>query len=191
MTLRTLGFARKQRRATPVETCGPRRVTLGCAAVVTLVVAGCAAPPTRTVALGTLRAAPAQPCENRFAVASDPVGLRALCRPLGERFGVFEIRSRQDWNALLRVVPELGLRLPWSREAVVAIACWDGTPLDGGWPVELRSFRLHEGLGLVSAQFHGGTFMPDGTARVVVAPVPGLRRLLAVEVGGTVYATTP
>ena len=144
--------------------------------------------PTRTIALADLEAAPAQrPTGARHVVVSDAQGLRALCKPLGPRLGLIEVRSAEQWRALEDAAPQIGACPDLRRGTVVGIVAWGGTPLNGGWPVEFDAVQVHEGGGLLKAKFKGGTYLPDGTARLETGYVPGLHAVLVVDVNGTPF----
>lgn len=67
---------------------------------------------------------------------------------------------------------------------MVGIASTAGMPVDGSWPVFLDSVRVHDGGGMVRAHFRGGCYLPDTTGYIETVFVPGLRRVLVVDVDG-------
>ncbi len=70
---------------------------------------------------------------------------------------------------------------------LVGIACWAGTPIDGGWPIQLETVRVQSGGGLLNAKFNGGSYLPDGTARLETDYVKGLATVLVVDIDGTSF----
>lgn len=144
--------------------------------------------PVRTISLTALESAPSKPITDaaRLLVA-DTEALRKLCTPLGPRLGLVQVRNPQEWALLKRAVPQLGPCPDFNAGIVIGLACWAGTPVDGTWPVELESIQLRQGGGLLRARFEGGTYLPDGTARLETDYVKGLRAVLAVDINGTSF----
>lgn len=150
---------------------------------------GCAAQrPVTVVTLASLEAAPVEPLNGgQRHVVTDADALRTMCTPLGPRLGLLQVRSRREWDRLAAVAPNIGPCPDLRRGTLVGLACWAGTPLDGGWPIELDGIQLQSGGGLLKARFHGGTYLPDGTARLETDYVQGLGRVLVVDVNGTSF----
>lgn len=147
--------------------------------------------PMRVVTLESLEAAPTKPMrDTQRYVVSDPQTLQRLCTPLGPRLGLLQIKSARDWELLRRLVPEIGPCPDLTHGTMIGLACWAGTPLDGRWPIDLQSIQLRSGGGLISASFHGGTYLPDGTARLETTYVKGLNTVLVVDVDGTSFYPT-
>jgi hypothetical protein len=143
---------------------------------------------SRTVALATLETAPrAVPVHCKQVIATNPAGLRALCVPLGPRLGLIQVRAPQEWRQLAEQAPELGAPPDLQTGIVIGLVSFAGSAVDGGWPIQIESVRVYEGAGLVYADFHGGTYLPDGTVRCEIAQVPGLRTVLVVDVDGTTF----
>jgi hypothetical protein len=126
-----------------------------------------------------------EPRVTRRAIVSDPTCLREFYHPLGERLGLFQIHSREQWEALRRQAPELGPTPDLDGGIVVGLASHAGLPLDGTWPIHLRSVRVHNGAGLATGNFEGGSFLPDGTTFLEAAQYDGLAAVLIVDVNGT------
>jgi len=154
-----------------------------------LLLPGCLLPPpTKTVTLSALEAAPATPLPgSQRLVASDSPALRSLCTPLGPRLGLLQVRNAADWRLYREVVPTAEKCPNLQRGSIVGIVCWAGTPLDGKWPVRVDAVKVEEGGGLLKARFHGGTYQPDGIAYLETGYVPGLRSVLVVSVNGTSF----
>lgn len=145
-------------------------------------------PREKTVRLADLEHAPPAVLARPQRVGiSDPEALRELCSPLGPRLGLLQVRSVADWNRLARIAPALGRCPDLQCGIVIGLACWAGTPLDGRWSIHIAAVRVHDGAGLIQAEFQGGTFQPDGTAILETAHVPGLAAVLAAEVNGTTF----
>lgn len=156
-----------------------------------LLLAGCrAAMPPLTISVDALECAPPViPIDSIQSIAADSDRLRRLWKPLGTRVGLVQIRTPQQWREFQAVAPEAGRCPDLSSGAVVAIVNCSGTPLSGEWPIELASVRVHNGAGFVSAEFRGGTYLPDGTAYVEMVQVPGLAEVLMVDVNGVRFYT--
>jgi hypothetical protein len=146
----------------------------------------------RTVTLSSLESAPVQPISGagRHLVA-DSEALKSMCTPLGPRLGLLQVRTVRDWELLRAAVPNAGPRPDLSRGMLVGVACWAGTPVNGAWPIELESIQVRSGGGLLKASFEGGTYLPDGTARLETDYVTGLQAVLAVDVNGTSFYPEP
>jgi hypothetical protein len=142
----------------------------------------------RTVGLAELEnAPPAVTSSAQRVVVSDPQALRSMCTSLGPRLGLLQVHSREEWTRLTAVAPQLGPCPDLSRGIVVGIVSWAGTPVDGQWPIHIESVRVHEGAGLVEAGFHGGSYLPDGTAYLETAHVKGMSTVLIVDVNSTSF----
>ncbi len=164
----------------------PAMVTL--AVLASLLPACCLGPAGRTVRLTDLEHAPRVllPPAQRITV-SDPKMLHELCTPLGPRLGLLQVRSAADWTRLAEAAPGLGPCPDLRAGTVIGLACWAGTTLDGRWPLRIDGVRLYHGAGLIEANFHGGTFLPDGQTTLETAYVPGLAAILAADVNGTTF----
>ena len=118
------------------------------------------------------------------AIVADPGALSDLARPLCKRISLIEIRTTEQWQRLRRAAPEIGDCPDLSRGIVVGVLSRAGMPLDGEWPLSLETVHLADGAGYVRADFHGGTYLPDGTTYLELAQVPRLRNVLMVDVNG-------
>ena len=149
----------------------------------------CTAPSKpRTITMAALESAPpVLSTDVRHVVVANPAALRDLCMPLGTRLGLLQIRSAAEWERVARVAPQIGSRPDLRNGTLIGLACWAGTPVDGRWPVHIDAIRIHDGAGLVTAVFEGGTYLPDGTAVIETAHVPGLAIVLAVDLNGTTF----
>ncbi len=130
-------------------------------------------------------AAAVEPVTVRRAIVSDMREFDAFYHRLGGRLGLFQIRTAEQWEALRRHAPELGPAPDLSRGIVIGLASLAGLPLDGSWPIHLKTVRVHDGAGLAIARFQGGSFLPDGTTYLEAAQFDGLAAVLIVEVNGT------
>jgi hypothetical protein len=138
------------------------------------------------VSVHTLEGAPSvYPSFTQRTIVSDPTRLHQFYYPLGQRLGLFQIRTPQQWEALRREAPELGPAPDFDRGIVVGLASHAGLPLDGTWPIHLQSVRIHNGAGFAIGSFGGGSFLPDGTTYLETAQFEGLATVLIVEVNGT------
>ncbi|MBU0617269.1 MAG: hypothetical protein KKI02_06105 [Planctomycetes bacterium] len=126
-----------------------------------------------------------EPSVTRRAIVSDTAQLRELYYPLGQRLGLFQIRSAEQWEALRHQAPELGPAPDFDGGIVVGLASHAGLPLDGTWPIHLQTVRGHNGAGFATGCFQGGSFLPDGTTFLEAAQFDGLAAVLIVEVNGT------
>ena len=139
----------------------------------------------RVVSVRALEAAPpVEPTVMRRALVSDPTELREFYSPLGQRLGLVQIRSAEQWATLRRCAPELGPAPDFDEGIVVGLASHAGLPLDGTWPIHLQSVRIHQGAGFAMGRFEGGSFLPDGTTYLETAQFDGLGAVLMVEVNG-------
>jgi hypothetical protein len=181
---------RKARLRTPRSVCKlSRPAGLFAALVVAVAVPSCVMPARiQTVSLASLESAPSAPLyrSERFVVR-DAARLQSLCTPLGPRLGLVQVRKPADYDALKTLVPELGPCPDLRRGMLIGLACWAGTPIDGRWPVELTAVQVQSGGGLLTAQYRGGTYYPDGTGRLVTEYVPDLTAVLVVDVNGTSF----
>ncbi len=140
----------------------------------------------RVVSVHALEGAPSvYPSFTRRAIVSDAARLHQLYYPLGQRLGLFQIRTAEQWEALRREAPELGPAPDFDDGIVVGLASHAGLPLDGTWPIHLQSVRIHNGAGFATGSFGGGSFLPDGTTYLETAQFDGLAAVLIVEVNGT------
>lgn len=177
------------RTAAPV--CKPARFYRGCLGVTALLLTstllGCGtAPRARTITVSQLEAAPRVPqMQTARALATNPDALRALCTPLGARLGLLQIHSHAEWDSLRKVVPHLGSCPDLHLGMLVGLACWAGTPISAHWPIRIEDVRVCDGAGIVTGEFSGGTYLPDGAAFIELAQVPGLATVLVVDVDGT------
>lgn len=146
------------------------------------------APRVRMVSLESLESAsPRRIHGAQRHLVRDGAGLQALAIQLGPRLGLIEVRNEAQWQALNAAVGGHMRRPDFSRGTLVGLATWAGTPVDGEWPVELQSVHLSDGGGLLRSHFHGGTYLPDGTAYLETAYVPDLRAVLVVDIDGTSF----
>lgn len=158
-------------------------------AVLTLAAVGCA---TRTaprpVTLHALADAPTatRTCVTQVIV-SQPEALRGICTPLGPRLGLIQVRNAAEWARLAQAMPGLGPPPDWRTSILVGLACWAGTPVDGGWPVHIAAVRAQDGAGLMEATFRAGSYLPDGVVYVETAHVRGVDAVLAVDVNGAKF----
>ena len=156
--------------------------------VVLGLLAGCAA--QSTIRMQTLENAPlAELMESRRIVAGELDSLGDLYRPLCARLGLVQITSRKDWERFRRVAPGLGPCPDLSRGAVIGVVSRAGTPLDGGWPIEILEARIVNGAGYLCAEFRSGTYLADGVACVALAQCRGLSTVLMADVNGLRYFT--
>jgi hypothetical protein len=118
------------------------------------------------------------------AVVTNPAPLQRLFQPLGQRMGICQIRTPADWDALRRAIPALGPAPDLSHGAAIAVISRAGQPLNGNWPVSVDSVRVSQGGGYVSANFEGGTYLPDGSNYVQIEHVYGMTDVLIVDVNG-------
>jgi hypothetical protein len=142
----------------------------------------------QTITLATLEnAPPAATTEGRRVIVSDTTALRDMCTPLGPRLGLLQVRSAAQWARLVRAAPQIGPAPDFGTGIFIGIACWAGTPVDGHWPIHIDTVRVHDGAGLVTGAFEGGSYLPDGTAVLETAHVKGLMAVLAVDLNGTTF----
>ena len=166
---------------------GPTRLLLQLAALTVL--SACSLPSDpKTITMTALESAPLAAISGTERITvSDPAALRQLCKPLGPRLGLLQVRSAGEWDRLVHVAPQLGPRPDSGPGMLVGLACWAGTPVDGRWPVHIDAVRVCEGAGLLIAEFVGGSYLPDGTARLETAHVSDLAAVLVVDVNGTTF----
>ena len=166
-----------------------RRLLLLAALGATLALSAChATSGFRTISLDALERAPTVAATTReHVLVTDPQPLRELCVPLGPRLGLIQVRSVRQWDLLARAVPQLRECPDFRRGALVGLLCWAGTPLDERWPIRIEGVHVQDGAGLIRAEFHSGTYLPDGVTFLDIAHVPGLAVVLAVDVNGTTY----
>ena len=141
----------------------------------------------RAITLAALENAPVALAQPQQITVADAAALRQICLALGPRLGLIQIRSAAEWARLARIAPQLGPCPDLRQGTVVGLACWAGTPVDGHWSVHIDTVRVCDGAGLVTADFAGGTFLPDGSAQLETAHVQGLAAVLAVDVDGTMF----
>jgi hypothetical protein len=140
------------------------------------------------VSLESLETAPLRRIHHvQRHVVKDGAGLAQLAIHLGPRLGLIEIRNEQQWQALNEAVGGRLRRRDFSRGTLVGLASWAGTPVDEEWPIVLQTVQLSEGGGLLQSHFHGGTYLPDGTAYLETAYIENLRAVLVVDVDGTSF----
>lgn len=152
-----------------------------------LVASACGTRPhPRTVSVHALETAQAvEPSTIQRAIVSDAAELDEWCYPLGRRMALVQVRSPEQWALLRRVAPELRGRPDLTRGIVIGLISRAGLPLNGIWPIRLKTVRVHEGAGFVVARFDGGSFLPDGTTYIETAQINGLSAVLMVEVNAT------
>ncbi len=165
---------------------GCRGVAAGLAFVALAAIPACRKlPPARTLHPRDLETADAAALrQRRRAVASDAVRMLPAYRPLGPRLGLLTIHTRAEWEALRAAASEIGPCPALEGGCVVVIASHAGLPVDGQWPVELRTVRRRGELGLAEVRFAGGSYLPDDTTYLEAALVPGLRAVVMVDVNG-------
>jgi hypothetical protein len=140
----------------------------------------------QVVSVNALETAPVvKPSVTRRAIVSDTAQLRELYYPLGERLGLFQVRSAEQWELLRHQAPELGRAPNFDSGIVVGLASHAGLPLDGTWPIRLEAVRIHNGAGFASGRFEGGSFLPDGSTFLEAAQFDALAAVLIVEINGT------
>lgn len=122
-----------------------------------------------------------------LSVAADAGPLRSLCVPLSEGLSLLQVTNATDWGRLQPLVPQLGQMPDFRSGAVVGLVCWSGTPIGDPWPIEVIEVRALNGAGVLRASFAGGTFLPDGTARVAAVYAPDVLGVLVVDVDGERY----
>lgn len=145
-------------------------------------------PEVQRVSLAELEAAPpANLATLKRVTVANADALRALCAPLGPRLGLLQVQSPAEWIRLQAAVAGLGPCPDLRRGMVTGLACWAGQRVDGQWPIHIRALRVHDGAGLLAAQFQGGTFLPDASAVAEIGYVPGLKRILVAEIDGTIF----
>jgi hypothetical protein len=142
----------------------------------------------RVVSLAELESSPARfPTELRRCFVGEPAALESLVHALGRRLWLLEVRNAEQWRQLAQAVPGLGPCPDLTRGMVVGLVSLLGTPLDGSPPFRIQAIRVHDGAGLVQAQFSSGTYLPDGSAYLEMTYVNGLRSVLVVNVDGVDY----
>ncbi len=152
--------------------------------------AACSLARPRIVTLTELETAPPIRAESLgHAVLTDPQALGTLYHPLTARLGYAQVRSPAEWARLARAAP--GLRPPGDLDTgiVIALVSRAGLPLDGKWPIQVDAARVSHGAGLLTGEFRGGTFLPDGTTCLDVAYFPGLAGVLVVDITGARFFT--
>jgi hypothetical protein len=176
-----------QGRSAALIILGAAQVIAGLAALILFsACAGREAP--RIITLDELENAPqAAAVETRHLVVSDPSSLRDLCRPLGPRLGLLQVRTPDEWRRLAGIAPQIGPCPDFRAGILIGLACWAGTPVDGHWPLRIDAVRLHDGAALVEADFRGGTYLPDTETCLEIAHVAGAVTVLAVDVNGTKF----
>lgn len=164
------------------------RLPAGLASLAVLLAACNTAPKPKTITMAALESAPSAPTAGiERLIVSDPLALQEMCTPLGRRLGLVQVRCRSDWIRLARAVPQIGPCPDLRHGMLVGLACWAGTPVDGHWPLRIDAVRVHDGAGLVEADFHGGSYLPDGTTFLEIAHVAGMSAVLAVDINGTTF----
>jgi len=166
----------------------PRRALPAPAAAVLLLaltLSSCSALSPRRITLQALEAAPVTRVK-RFepSVVTDPQSLAPLARRLTARVDLIHVRSAADWERLRAVAPRIGGAPDFSRGAVVGLAVHSGRPLEPGWPLDIDALRVFDGCGLLSATFHGGSFLADGSTYLRLVQAPDLQGVVAVELNG-------
>lgn len=148
----------------------------------------CAGRPT--IRMRALEAAPpADLMDTRRIVVGELDSLGEIYQPLCPRLGLLQIRSADDWQRLRRAAPGLGACPDLARGAVVGIVSCAGTPLDGGWPIEIVDVRAIDGAAYLSAEFQPGTYLADGYGCASLAQCRNLRAVLMVDINGVRYFT--
>jgi hypothetical protein len=168
----------------------PARLRLGLG-FVALGLASCASQP-RVVAVSIAAlesAAEVGPILTERSIVTDADALRPFYVALGPRMGLVQVHSAADWDRLREAAPEIGTCPNLARGSVIGIVCRTGTPLDGDWPIELDAVRIADGAGFVCASFHGGSYLPDGSAFLETTYVEGLNSVLMVDVNGVRFYT--
>lgn len=151
-----------------------------------LLVAGCA-PRERIVSVNQLESAASAPGECWYVRVADPAALATRGEAFGRRVGLVEIRNARDWARLAEASPGIGPCPDFRRGIVAGLVYFGGTPVDGGWPLEIECVRVFEGAALLEARFNGGSFLADGVGYAHLAHVEGLRAVVMVEIDGNRY----
>lgn len=134
---------------------------------------------------------PAPHVELGRAAVADLGALRPMMVRLGDRMGLIVVRSPRQWAALVAAAPALRAHAPPQFGCVVCLLSWTGTPLSGRFPSAIRAVHVADGAAIVIADFEAGTYLPDGAAYIDAVLAPGVRDVLAVDVGGTRFSLTP
>lgn len=144
----------------------------------------CALPPrTHRISVRSLEAGLSYPPQHRQRlIVSDASKLAPLYLALSDHVGLIQIHNALEWSILDQAVSYLGPAPDFSRGMVIGVLSQLGTPLDGGWPVTIRSVRVHARAGLLQTDFNSGCYLPDGMAYLETAYVEGLRSILVVDI---------
>jgi len=110
-----------------------------------------------------------------------------MSSPLGPRLGLLQIRTTEQWQRLARAAPQLGACPDLAHGMVIGLACWAGEPVSGTWPVRIDAVRVADGAGLLEAHFAGGSYLPDGSARLETVFVPAFVNVLVADIDGTMF----
>lgn len=154
-------------------------------AVFAALLTACAAP--RGITVETLQQAPRTPLRGQRLVISDVTALGPAYKTLSPRLGLLVVGTDAEWRALAAVCPNVGDRPDLTRGTVVGLVSRAGTPVDGGWPIQLDAIRLSGSGGWIEGTFHPATYQPDSAAYAETAYVPGLGTVLVVEINGLFY----
>ena len=118
------------------------------------------------------------------AALGDPAGLAPLHRPLSARLGVVVVRNADDWQTLADAIPDIGPCPDLTGGAVIGLVTRTGTPVDGGWPVQVTGARQAGRAGVVQVSSRGGAYLSTGIVYVEVIYVPGPQKVVAVDLDG-------
>lgn len=157
---------------------------LGIAAATVCFSLSCALPSgTQRISVRSLEEGLSYPPQHRRRLmVSDASKLAPLYLALSDHVGLIQIHNAFEWSILGQVVSYLGPAPDFSRGIVIGILSQLGTPLDGGWPVTIRSVRVYARAGLLKTEFNAGCYQPDGAAYLETAYVAGLRSILVVDI---------
>lgn len=165
------------------------RATLVLSLTATVALAGCRlAERTKLVSVHELEASGVVlPEQTQRTLVTNPQLVDDIGRPLGPRMALVTANDPDEWARLKRLAPGLGPCPDFKRGMVVGLVSRAGTPVDGAWPLRVKSVRLHAGAGYVIGQFHAGSYLADNAAYLETAYFPDLEAVLVVEINGLRY----
>jgi hypothetical protein len=127
------------------------------------------------------RAAVVAPTMRSHMVVSDLDVVAPLHQRLTDGLGLIQVHNLSEWRILQRAVPYLGPPPDFSRGSVVGLLISFGTPVDGSFPLDVRSVRTLDGAGLLAADVPTESFLPDHASYLELLYVEGLRATLVVD----------